>query len=559
MPAVFSSRVIQWHRGLSAPEEVVGGRTSHCLWFAGFIANRKELIACLGAAAEEDDVSLLVRACSRDPVAAASLIAGPCSWIFWHEENRRLYALRDRLGTHPLFFTLQGDLITLSGRVEDLLPESAAVLNETSVARQICGGIPDPGETFYRDVHAIEAGTILLVDSHRLVTRVYWRPEAASPLRLRSDADYAVMLRERLVSVVGEYLPDEPVGVTLSGGLDSTAVAAATRRRDPGRSLLAFSWAAPELPEADESALAAEVCRALGAAQVTIAADQEWPLRRALRLPRSSPLVNSYSALWDETFRVVRSKGVRVLLSGLSGDNLVGGNVVSYPDLFWQGRWLRLAIGLVSHHRRFEADWYWLLRYQTLGPIARFLIPRRARGVPPAWLGPRLRELGSAPSPEVPRRLLPGRRRRLEYLREPQLRVVAALATDQAAEHGIDFRHPWLDHRLFELAASFPSDQTFRGGSHKFVLRNALQGLLPDQVVGRLGKTYPSPIFDRGLREREHEQARGLLTNMVAARMGFVVEAPLRAAYERYLAGETEDDLFWQSLTLEAWLRLHFT
>jgi len=550
--------VIRWNRGRPSPEGVEG-RGSCCLWFSGFIANRKELIDTLGAAPEDDDISLLVRACSLDPTAAASLIAGPCSWIFWHEPDRCLCAVRDRLGTHPIFFTLEREFITLSSRVEDLLPESAATLNETSVARQVCGGIPDPGETFYRDVHAVEAGTVLVVNSDSLATRVYWRPEAASTLRLRSDEEYAEALRETLVSVVGEYLPEEPAGITLSGGLDSTSVAAAACRNAPGRSLIAFSWATPELPDADESAQAAAVCHALGCRQVTIAADQEWTLRHQPRLPRSSPWANFYSAVWDETFRVVRSTGLRVLMSGLSGDNLFGGNVVSYPDLFWQGRWLRLASGLISHHRRTEADWYWLLRYQTLGPIARFLIPRRALDAPPAWLGPRLRQLVPAPSLEAPRHLLPGRRRRLEYLRDPLLRAVAAQSTDQAAEHGIDFRHPWLDHRLLELAASLPSDQTFRGGSQKFVLRNALRGLLPDQVVRRLGKTYPTSIFDRGLRERERERARGLLTNMIAASMGFVREVPLRAAYERYLAGDTEDDLFWYSLTLEAWLRLHFT
>src|SRR6185295_8389950 len=543
-PVAVRSRVIRWHRKRTAPE----GAAEHgscCLWFSGFIVERKKLIDRLGAAPEDDDVSLLTLACLRDPVAAAQWIAGTGSWVFWDGRERCLYAVQDRLGTHPLFFTLERDLIALSSRVEDLLPESAAAINETSIARQICGGVPDPGETFYREVHAVEAGTMWIVGPDRLARRVYWRPEAVPPLRLRSDAEYAEALRDRLISVVGEYLPVEPVGVTLSGGLDSTAVAAAARSRAPARPFTAFSWAAPELPQADESGLAEETCRALDFGQVLIAADPEWTLRHELRLPRSSPLANSYSTLWDETFRAVRSAGVRVLLSGLSGDTLVGGDVFSYSDLFWQGRWLRLAAGLNRHHRRHRTDWYWLLRYQTLGPIVRFLIPRRAPAAPPEWLGTRLRELGSAPTPEISRRLLPGRRRRLEYLRDPRLRAVAALSTDQAAEHGIDFRHPWLDHRLFELAASLPSDQTFREGARKFVLRNALRGLLPDALVGRLGKTYPAPIFDRSLRERECERVRGLLTDMVAARIGFVREAPLRAAYERYRTRSTKKALFW--------------
>ncbi len=501
---------------------------------------------------------LLVRACSREPLDAARLIAGPCAWILWHGPRRRLYVLRDRLGANSLYFTLRGDLLALSDRIEDLFADQTPALNETSVARQICGAVPDPGETFYRDIHALDAGAVLIADSSRLETRVYWRPEAISTLRLGSDGEYAEAFRDRLLSVVAEYLPEEPCGVTVSGGLDSTAVAAAARQTVPASSLLAFSWASPELPEADESALAADVCRALGLRQVLIAADQEWTLRRPPRLPPGSPLANSYSSLWDETFRTVRSEGIRVLLSGLSGDHLVGGNVVSYSDLFWQGHWLRLTQGLLSHRRQFGVDWYWLLRFQTLGPIARFLMPRRSSDSPPEWLGPRLRGVAPPAFPEIPRTLLPGRRRRLEILRDPLLRAVAAQATEQAAEHGIELRHPWLDHRLFELAASLPSDQTYRAGSPKLVLRNALAGLLPAPEVERLGKTYPTPIFDRGLREREQKQALDLCTDMIAARMGFVEEAPLRRAYERYQAGATNEALFWYSLTLEAWLRLHF-
>ncbi|HXU43971.1 MAG TPA: asparagine synthase-related protein [Thermoanaerobaculia bacterium] len=547
---------ISWLR--AGPD--VGVSNSPCphFWFAGFIANRSDLIARVGATPEESDASLLLRVCDLDPAAAPYLVFGQCAWVYWHEPSGRLYAVRDRLGTRTLFYTQRDDRFLLSNRLEDLLPEGTPALNETSIARQICGRGPDPGETFYRDFRSIDAGTVLVVERDRLTTRTYWRPETNPCLGLSSDAAYAEVFRERFVAVVSDYLPSEPWGITLSGGLDSVAIAAAAKRASPALSMIAFSWASPELPEADESRLAAEVCSRLGCRQVTIAADRAWPLRSELRPPRSSPFVLFYSELWEETFRVVRSEGVRVLSSGMSGDHLVGANVFSYPDLLLRCRWSRLVSELAGH-RRSGVELRWLLRRLVIGPAVRWLIPRRLPSPRPAWLGPRLREHGEPPAPAIPRRLLPGRRHRLEHLLDPSLRMIAGQMTSRAEELGIDFRHPWLDHRLFELAASLPSEQTFAAGSQKVVLRNALRGLLPSDVVDRLGKTYPTPIFNRGLREREREKVRGLLTNMQAARRGFVDEASLRATYERYLAGATNDVHFWYSLTLEAWLRLHFS
>jgi len=93
----------------------------------------------------------------------------------------------------------------------------------------------------------------------------------------------------------------------------------------------------------------------------------------------------------------------------------------------------------------------------------------------------------------------------------------------------------------------------------KIILRNAMRGFLPDRVVNRRDKVYPNAIAERGLRERERAKVWALMTNMVAAEMGFVDEARLREEYQRYLDRQTRSALFWYTLTLESWLREYFT
>jgi asparagine synthase (glutamine-hydrolysing) len=136
--------------------------------------------------------------------------------------------------------------------------------------------------------------------------------------------------------------------------------------------------------------------------------------------------------------------------------------------------------------------------------------------------------------------------------------LVGRQLTRQAAEHGIELRQPLRDHRLIEFAATLPPDQVFRAGQWKFVLRNAMAGRLPGEVLSHRRKIVPDSIFRRGLWERERDRVRDLFVDMRAADLGLVEPATLRAAYERYFEGPGGDSRFWQALTLESWLRRHW-
>jgi len=402
---------------------------------------------------------------------------------------------------------------------------------------------------------------VLTIMRDRIESEAYWRPELRPLLKLPDDEAYGKAFRDLLLLIVAEYTQEDEVGVTLSGGLDSTTVAAAIRESSPKTRVTAFSWTAPELPEADESEAIAAVCLKLGCRAVSIAADRHWPLSSepGIEPEVATPLFNYYSEAWNETFRAARQRGVRVLFSGLSGDHLFGDTVFSYPDLLLTGRWWRLVAELLEHRRHSERSLAQIVRRFVLSPIADAYLPTRERNElkPVAWLGPRLRH-ESIEGPSISRRLLPGRRGRLKLLRDPWIGTVASHTTRHAARHGIDYRHPLLDHRLFEFAASLPSTQTFSDGRQKVILRNAMRGRLPVAVLDRRDRTYPIAIAHRGLREREQAKVWALMTDMRAAQMGFVDERRLRAAYTDYLAGGDEGALFWHTITLEAWLRRYF-
>lgn len=553
-PVVSPLGCVRWDRGAATEPSA---RVS-LLWASGFIADRSRLRASLGI--EGSDAELAASLYARDGLEAPRRIAGPLAWIVWDGTRRRLVAVRDRLGLEPLYWLERGGAVLVGGSVDAVVRESGRrpSLDLRSVAAQIHGEAPPPGATIYEEVRAVEPGCALVVTPERVEVLRYWRIEPRPLLELPDDDAYAEAFRSLFSSVAAEYLPGGPVGITVSGGLDSTTLAATIRETSPETPLTAFCWQAPELPEADESALSEAVCRRLDLPRVAIRADLHWPLGTPLRPSPDGPFHNVYTDLWEATYRRVAGTGTRCLFTGYSGDHLVGGNVFSYPDLLLTGRWRRLLRELAAHRPHSEIGLARILRHMVIGPALRFVVPgpgRRPSSAP--WLGERLRAVERPMAAGADRWLLPGRRQRLAALRDPLIPMIAAAANAQAAAHGVELRHPWLDHRLVELAAALPATQTFAAGRRKIIVRNAMRGRLPDEVLDRPGKIYPSAIAERGLRERETATVEELLTGMRAARLGFVDERRLREAYRAYRERRSASALFWHALTLEAWLRAH--
>lgn len=534
-----------------------------CLWWGGFIANRAELGQGAAAAGESSDPGLLESLYRVQGRRTPQPIAGPYAWLLWDAARRRVLGARDRLGTLGLYYALDGDRLLTANRLDVLLsalPFNPAPNLRAAVA-QINGLPPPEGETFFEGIRSLPPGSLLTVDRDTVTVERYWRPEAQPLLRLPKDADYADAFRPLLLDVVKEYLPPARLGMTLSSGLDSTTVAAAVRQVAPGQDAVAIYWAAPDLPEADEGRYALAVASRLGLSAIEVRADRYWPLCTAegMRTRRSSPLRNYYTELWDATFDAARHAGVETIFTGVSGDHLFGGNVFAYPDLFLTGRWLDLARQVREHLPRSTFRLPALLRHMLLGPIRETYWPRRPATAPAPWLGQAYRSVYEEclPPPIRDWHLLPGRRQRLAALRDPLLPQIAELSNLQAAENDIELRHPLLDHRLFEFAASLPTDQTFRAAWRKGIVRNAMRGVLPDEVLDLFDKIYPTAIARRGLQEREQAKIWPLLTRMRAADLGLVDEGRLRDAYRAYLEGKG-GALFWHTLTLEDWLRRYF-
>jgi asparagine synthase (glutamine-hydrolysing) len=536
-----------------------------CIWHAGFIANHAELADQMALPEEVEDRELLLSLYQRFGREAAFRILGPFAWIIWDGNQRLLVAARDRTGNYGLYYLLSGGSLILANRIKHILTvvPSAAVYNIRSMVGHLNGRPPVAGETFYDRICALAPAHILTAGPGGLKTNSYWEIKSQSTLKMPSH-EYVQAYLEVLQKVVKEYLPTCPVGITLSGGLDSTSIAATIRTVCPETDLTAFSLVSPELPEADESIEISEVCRLLNLRSVTIRADLCWPLSTANGVNTSieSPFRFHYAENLYTMFNTMRQERIRLSFTGDRADLLFGGNISSYPDLLVTGRWFELARGLRGHYAQYEVSLPTLLRRNLISPLIHTYVPTwNARSQAPVpWLGESHKDVYRSGFLKLSRcpRVPPARHQRLKLLKQLALPWITENLNLLAADSAIELRNPFTDHRLIEFAARLPASQVYRAGQNKIIMRKAMRGILPEIILDRLDKIVPLAIFHRGGREREQGKVFTLLKNMRAAELGLVDERCLLESYQRYLADHQNSTMFWYAITLEDWLRRYF-
>ncbi len=561
----------------------VRGGPDDGVWLAADarLDNRPELLATLGLAAAADDsptdAELILAAWLRWGEGTPERLLGDFAFAVWEARARRLVCVRDGLGIKPLHYARPGSLLVVAATAEQVLEHPAVPcrLDETAVARYLGSPTDDPERSFFADVHPLPPGSLLVATAGGCVVRRWWEPARAAGTAARPAGDDAEALRELLGRAVADRLrgADAAAGISLSGGLDSGSVAALARRALAGRSgapaLVASSCVFARLKRCDERGYLRALAAELDLELEEVAAERRWFLGhpQALRPALETPFQGWEWAFGELLGRLAR-RGVRVLLTGQAGDELLGGSRLVYAD-----RLLRGDLTAVREIARYAAAHPGMRRRILYLYFGQPLLPRwadgtlrRLRGLPtdalPSWISPAFaRRTGLAE--RARRRPAPGRMARAAIyastVGDPAYRRAVGWYDRVAAPYGIEVRHPFLDRRLVEFVLALPPDRLFRAGGWKPLLREAMAGILPEIVRRRPDKASFSSFVDLALREREAARVEALLTDPLVVELGFVEGERLQASYRRYRDGALAEEhlMLWYVVTLEIWLRHH--
>lgn len=492
--------------------------------------NREELCEALGIAPPEAralaDPAIILHALERWDESAVERLQGDFAFAFWDSRRQRLLLARDFVGQHPLHYARRDTFFAFASMPKGLhaLPELPAAPDREAVAGFLALLPEDGSETFFHGIEKVRSGEIVTVTRDGLSRTRWWRP-SLEPLRLKRTEDYAEALREHFDRAVAVRLrgAGSAVAAHLSGGLDSSAVAATAARlmaADGGR-VTAFTgtpregYDASEVRNAfaDESPYAAEVAAMYPNMDHVIVRNGGSPLAELDRnfFVYERPVLNLCNSVWmHRIMEVARERGLRVLLSGSRGNmSFSYDGMPLLTQLLSSGRFARLAReswALVRNGTRVGT-----VAAQALGPF-----------VPvPLWQAiSRLRGKGrkltdyTAISPDAVQALRIAERaaeRGLDFSYRPRrdpietrLWVLRRVDTGNynkghLAGWGIDVRDPTADRRLVEFCLTVPPDQYLRHGIRRALARTAFADRLPPAIVNETRKGYQAADWHEGL------------------------------------------------------------
>lgn len=503
--------------------------------------------------------------------------------LVWNRVDRTGLVVTDQMGSRTPYWTRADGELAVASEVPELLAALSKRPDPDGVglAHWLMLTAPPHGTTLFAGVHKLEAGHVLDLKAGEpgaedREPRRYWSPAYVTPMSAPRE-ELVAALRESLATAVRRRVGDgRHVGVLLSGGLDSSTVAAVAASL--GHQLPAYSATFPGHSSIDESALMDATVEQLRMPSTRIVVRAGSVLAGALsyiaywQLPPTSP--NLF--FWDPLLERAAADGTRVMLDGEGGDELFGLSPYLLADRLRHGRVFsatQLARGWPPpfHAESARRVWIRVRRFGLKGamPPVAHLAMRRFRNLShytPPWLNQDLGRawLESEDSALAWKRLEGPRWWR--YLLFGVTRGIGpALVYEQsrrrAAVAGIDARHPLVDPDVIELMLRLPPELAFDARFSRPLLREAVAGLLPEEVRTRPFKSNFDAMFHEALAGRDLPVVRRLLSDPRAALREYV---DLEAIYRLWLADDPPRDAtsrgpwairVWRMVTAECWLR----
>jgi len=499
------------------------------------------------------------------------------AFALWQPERGRLLLARDRLGIKPLYYTLNANELVFASEIKALLAAGAvrAELNDTVLPEYLATRFVSGSETFFRGIRKLLPGRILVWsrDEGARIER-YWEPPPVSDLHDGTLQDQAVRVREALEDSVRRHLmSDVPLGLFLSGGLDSTAIAAiAARQMD--QPLKTFSVGFSE-QEANELSYARIAAKAVGAEhhEILVSSDQFFRSLPQLVWYEDEPIAFDASIPLHFLSRLA-AEHVKVVLTGEGADELFLGynryRVTAWNEalgeLYWRlvpstlrGRNSPLIKGLPRMVRRYAER-----SFLGLDPGPREMFCENF-AVFPTFLQrhlltgdrfPRSRD----PYETILRLYEEAQGESLDRMARADVQtylVELLMKQDQMSmAASIESRVPYLDHPLVEQALALPSRFKLRGWRTKAVLRTAVKDLVPRTILERRKAGFPVPL-GRWLREQRWPVVQEFVLSPRSLRRGWFDPTLLRTLAQEHRSGAADHSgRLWLLINLEIWQRI---
>ncbi len=434
------------------------------------------------------DTEVILRAYDEWGIDCVHHFTGIFAFGLWDDAKRQLFMARDQLGVKPLYYYQTPRGIVFGSEEKALLthPDVPAALDHTGLAELFCMvPMTNPDGAIFKGMGQLRPGHRMVVNQNSMRKSCYWKLEAVP--HTDNEATTVQKLRELFEkSIEGQLMSDVPLGAILSGGVDSSAVAAVAAKfyRDQGKQLPTFdidydsantSYAASALHVDRDAPWAKKVAEFIGTNHSThfVAVPDLYEAQQTVLDAWGRPTYSPVNVSLHLLFKYIRSTGVRVVLGGEGADEAVAGY-----------RWWRDPEDV-------DYDGYpWHRTYREASYLLR---PEQRKLINPAAY---IRDSYTAAVAEIP--VLEGedkhetRMRRISWLTYMYyLNFLLHRVDRMSMAAGVEARVPFCDHHFTQYAWNIPWDMKNTGGMEKGILRKAVEDLLPHDVAWRRKSGYP--------------------------------------------------------------------
>jgi asparagine synthase (glutamine-hydrolysing) len=523
------------------------------------------------------DTETILHAFEEHGPECLHLLRGMFAFAIWDARRQQLFCARDRLGIKPFYYYWDGRVFAFASEIKALLehPAISPALAEDLLPEVLAFGYTSGDGTLFRNIHKLMPGHRLLLRTTggdpQLTIERYWDIPRA---RITPDIDPRLWIgetRRRLEQSVEMHLmSDVPLGVFLSGGVDSSAIAALTQRA-VSRPAQTFAVGYSEA-NFSELSYARRVAAAIGSEhrEITIGIDDFFAALPRLIWHEDEPIA------WPSSVPLyfvskLAAQHVKVVLTGEGSDELFAG----YDRYQWQKlnqRWARgygILPGPLRRWIRSQVETSPLLGAQLRRKLGHTPLGR-GLGLESLYLdnfycafdagehgGGYMRYWNARPEDSPLARTL--------YADQKTYLVELLMKQDQMSmAASIESRVPFLDHTLVEFAAHIPDSLKMRGRTQKYILKEAVRKLLPPEIVHRKKMGFPTPL-GQWLRDSRAEPLYAALRSRDGViRDGLVAEyldpREVQGLIDRHRCGrEDATDRIWRLINLQLWGDLFLT
>jgi len=544
----------------------------------------------------QSDTEVILQAYEEWGFDCLNKFNGMWAFALWDCRSRKLFCARDRFGVKPFYYYADIRLFTFASEIKALLQHPAVTrqVNEEVVYNYLMWGfLGYSADTFFKDVRQLEPGHYLVVDvAGDIAVKKWWRIDVnadigdVSDTGARENADKLAALLEDSIRL--RLRSDVPIGTCLSGGLDSSSIVCLANRLmfdDASASSLVagdrqktFSSCHHDA-RIDERKFIEEVIQRTNAEKNYVFPDGEimWQDLPSLVRHQDEPFGGtSIYAQWC-VMQKVRQRGVKVLLDGQGGDELLAGYHPYYGtfliNLLLAGKLAQSfkeagKIAAITGWPRMTAS----AAMSAAVSVYNFLpapLQIAGRRLNSSLQGTQMHKLVQK---DFDKKYFGGSMAHFKGLTGDYCNLQKRLATDVSTElavllryedrnsmaFSVEARVPFLDYRLVEFAFSLPSAYKIHDGWTKWILREAMKCVLPEDIRWRQDKLgFPTP--QQHWLSQNKSNIRGLFSHRDCMCSGYINTTRIGGDLDALLQSDASAAAFWRIINLELWMKAFFS